>query len=47
MPEGEWVCVDAVTLPQPHGTGTAESVLSDERGRIGRALQTLLVAERD
>jgi Thioesterase-like superfamily len=46
MPEGEWVCVDAVTLPQPHGAGTAESVLSDGRGRIGRALQTLLIAER-
>ena len=46
MPEGEWVCVDAVTLPQPNGVGTAESVLSDERGRIGRAIQTLLVAER-
>jgi hypothetical protein len=46
MPEGEWVCVDAVTLPQPNGVGTAESVLSDERGRIGRAAQTLLVAER-
>ncbi len=29
MPEGEWVCVDAVTLPQPNGIGTAESVLSD------------------
>ena len=46
MPEGEWVCVDAVTLPQANGTGTAESVLSDRRGRIGRALQTLLVAKR-
>ena len=46
MPVGEWVCVDAVTLPQPSGVGTAESVLSDERGRIGRALQTLLVAQR-
>jgi hypothetical protein len=46
MPVGEWVCVDAVTLPQPNGIGTAESVLSDERGRIGRALQTLLVSER-
>jgi hypothetical protein len=46
MPEGEWVCVDAVTLPQANGVGTAESVLSDGRGRIGRALQTLLVAER-
>jgi Acyl-CoA thioesterase C-terminal domain len=46
MPEGEWVCVDAVTLPQPNGIGTAESVLSDRRGRIGRAVQTLLVAQR-
>jgi len=46
MPVGEWVCVDAVTLPQPSGVGTAESVLSDQQGRIGRALQTLLVAER-
>ncbi len=46
MPTGEWVCVDAVTLPQPNGVGTAESVLSDERGRIGRALQTLLVSGR-
>jgi hypothetical protein len=43
---GEWVCVDAQTLPQPNGVGTAESVLSDERGRVGRALQTLLIAER-
>ena len=46
MPEGEWVCVDAATLPQPSGIGTAESVLSDERGRIGRAAQALLIAER-
>jgi hypothetical protein len=46
MPAGEWVCVDAVTLPQPNGLGTAESVLSDREGRIGRALQTLLVAQR-
>jgi acyl-Coa thioesterase superfamily protein/acyl-CoA thioesterase superfamily protein len=46
MPEGEWVCVDAVTLPQSNGVGTAESVLSDRQGRIGRALQTLLVAQR-
>jgi hypothetical protein len=46
MPRGEWVCVDAVTLPQPEGIGTAESVLLDERGRIGRGLQTLLISER-
>jgi Acyl-CoA thioesterase C-terminal domain/Acyl-CoA thioesterase N-terminal domain len=46
MPEGEWVCVEAVTLPQENGRGTAESVLYDQRGRIGRAVQTLLVTER-
>jgi Thioesterase-like superfamily len=46
MPAGEWICVDAVTLPQPSGIGTAESVLSDPSGRIGRGLQTLLIAER-
>ena len=46
MPEGEWICVDATTLPQPSGIGTAESVLFDQRGRIGRAAQALLIAER-
>ena len=46
LPRGEWVCVDAVTLPQPNGVGTAESVLSDQRGRIGRAVQALLISER-
>jgi hypothetical protein len=46
MPEGEWIYVDAVTVPRSNGVGTAESVLSDQRGRIGRALQTLLIAER-
>jgi hypothetical protein len=46
MPRGEWVCIDAVTIPQPKGIGTAESVLLDERGRIGRGLQTLLISER-
>ncbi|HEX3243578.1 MAG TPA: thioesterase family protein [Solirubrobacterales bacterium] len=47
MPEGEWVCVDAVTIPHEHGIGTTESVLFDQRGRIGRAAQSLLLAERD
>jgi Thioesterase-like superfamily len=46
MPRGEWIGVDAVTLPRSKGVGTAESVLFDEKGRIGRALQTLLIAER-
>jgi hypothetical protein len=46
MPEGEWICVDAVTRPRPTGIGTAESELSDRRGRIGRAAQSLLVDRR-
>ena len=46
MPEGEWVCVDAVTRPRENGIGSTESVLSDGRGRLGRAVQTLLVSER-
>jgi hypothetical protein len=46
LPAGEWVCVDAVTLARPSGIGTAESVLYDERGRLGRALQSLLISER-
>lgn len=46
LPEGEWVGLDAVTLPESEGVGLADSVLHDERGPIGRALQTLLVRER-
>lgn len=46
MPAGEWICVDAVTLPRPSGIGIAESVLCDREGRIGRAAQTLLISER-
>ncbi len=46
MPAGEWICVDAVTLPQPTGVATAESVLFDAEGRIGRAAQSLIVSRR-
>lgn len=46
MPEGEWVCLDAVTLPERHGIGMADTALWDQRGRLGRALQSLFVAER-
>ena len=44
-PEGEWIGVDAVT--RLDGVGLAESVLYDERGRIGRGAQTLLARRRD
>lgn len=43
LPAGEWVCLDAVTYAEPAGVGLAESALFDERGRIGRAVQTLFV----
>ncbi|HSS32461.1 MAG TPA: thioesterase family protein [Solirubrobacterales bacterium] len=46
MPAGEWIGVDARTLPQATGVATAESVLFDGEGRIGRAAQTLIVSER-
>jgi hypothetical protein len=43
-PEGEWIGVDAVT--RVDGGGLAESVRYDERGRVGRGAQTLLVRQR-
>jgi hypothetical protein len=43
-PLGEWVCLDAIT--HVDGLGMADSALYDERGRIGRAVQTLLVRSR-
>jgi hypothetical protein len=45
-PAGEWFCLDAQTIITPGGVGTAEAVLFDERGRVGRATQALLVAPR-
>ncbi len=46
MPATEWVCLDAITVPEPTGIGLADTALHDERGPIGRALQTLVVRER-
>ena len=45
-PEGEWICLDARTIVPPGGVGIAESVIYDQRGRVGRAIQALLVAPR-
>ncbi len=44
LPESEWVCLQAETLLGP--LGLADTALWDERGRIGRAAQTLLVRPR-
>ena len=43
-PAGEWVCLDSVT--HVDGIGMTDTALWDERGRIGRAAQTLLVRAR-
>jgi acyl-coenzyme A thioesterase PaaI-like protein len=45
-PVGDWVGLDSRTRIAPGGPGVAESVLYDEQGRIGRAVQALLVARR-
>lgn len=45
-PVGEWIALASETLPDPQGVGVAESRLYDERGPIGRSVQSLLI-ERD
>jgi hypothetical protein len=45
-PEGEWIAMDAVTRPREQGAGSATSVLSDSRGRVGVSAQALLVTAR-
>jgi hypothetical protein len=42
-PVGEWICLDARTRFGTPGIGAAESALWDREGRIGRALQNLVV----
>jgi hypothetical protein len=46
VPVGEWICLESRTIVAKGGVGLAESVLYDERGRVGRAVQSLLVARR-
>jgi len=45
-PEGEWICLDAVTRIEADGIGLAQSQLYDERGPIGCSTQSLIVSER-
>lgn len=42
-PVGEWVCLDARTIPQEHGIGIADTRLLDEQGPIGRSVQSLVI----
>jgi hypothetical protein len=45
-PAAEWVLLDARTRLEPHGAGLAHSILSDERGQLGLAAQSLFVSPR-
>ena len=45
-PAGEWIAVEAQTIIPADGVGVSEGILYDERGRVGRATQALLVAPR-
>jgi hypothetical protein len=45
-PLGEWICLESRTRIARGGIGVADSALYDERGRVGRATQALLVAPR-
>jgi hypothetical protein len=45
-PQGEWIGLDATTHLSAHGSGTAVSGLYDVRGRVGWAVQSLLVEPR-
>ena len=45
-PEGPDVCLDAVTRTEGDGIAIAEAALFDERGRIGRCVQSLLIDRR-
>jgi hypothetical protein len=42
-PVSEWVCLQARTDVAPVGVGMAESLLFDERGSIGRSVQSLFI----
>jgi hypothetical protein len=43
---GEWVCLDAATVIEAHGTGLCTARLYDDSGPIGQSAQSLFVARR-
>lgn len=42
-PEGEWLALAARSVPESIGTGLVQSKLFDQRGEVGRCLQSLVV----
>jgi hypothetical protein len=47
LPVGEWVALTANSVAEPTGVGLATSVLADQQGVIGSALQSLYVEAGD
>ena len=45
-PAGEWVALQSETRVAPGSVAVADSTLWDERGRIGRAVQSIVVGQR-
>ena len=45
-PVDEWVALESQTRIEAGSVGVAESVLWDRRGRIGRAIQSLVIGPR-
>ena len=45
-PRGEWIGLRSRTFPSDGGIGMAESALTDQEGRFGRAVQSLLLDRR-
>lgn len=46
-PVGEWLGMDAVSRWEPTGLGMSDSLLFDEHGPVGRALQSLIIQRLD
>lgn len=43
LPEGEWLGMESVSRWEPNGIGMSDSLLFDDIGPIGRALQALIL----
>ncbi len=46
LPRGEWIGMQSVSHPHPHGIGMADSTVYDRDGRIGRIIQSQVVDVR-
>jgi hypothetical protein len=45
-PVGEWFGIDSTSRWEPNGIGMSDSLLFDEHGAVGRAVQTLVIRPR-